>query len=118
ALIPPNMTFAGSLALSPDGRQLAFCSAGEEGTSSLWIRALDSVAPRPLPGTEGATLPFWSPDSRSVGFFAAGKLKTMDVSGSVPPQVVVPQISGDPRGGAWAPDGTLVLARDFHGHRR
>ncbi len=63
-----------SFAISPDGRRLVF-SASNEGKSQLWVRPLDSLAAQPLPGTDGASYPFWSPDSASVGFFADSQLK-------------------------------------------
>ncbi len=65
--------------VSPDGQHLVF-TARLEGTRRLWMRALDGVV-RPLAGTEGAAFPFWSPDSRTVAFFAGGKLKKVDVTG-------------------------------------
>ena len=72
-----------SFAISPDGRRLVFL-ASIEGRSRLWARPLDSLAAHPLPGTEGARYPFWSPDSASVGFFADGKLKRIDIVGGAP----------------------------------
>src|SRR5262249_15218081 len=62
-----------TFALSPDGRQLVFPASGQ-----LWLRPLDNVAARPLTGTQGASAPFWSPDSRSVAFFADNKLKRIE----------------------------------------
>jgi len=62
------------LAISPDGLKIVFV-AGSEALSPLWIRSLDSASARSMAGTEGATYPCWSPNSRSVGFFAQGKLK-------------------------------------------
>src|SRR5205807_336342 len=56
-------------AVSPDGRQLAFVALRSDGEQELWFRALDSTTARPLQGTSGAARPFWSPDSRSIGFF-------------------------------------------------
>ena len=70
-------------ALSPDGRSLVFVASGD-GPPRLWLRPLDQTEARPLAGTEGATYPFWSPDSRSIGFFAAGKLLRLDVAGGAP----------------------------------
>src|SRR5262249_6187638 len=70
----PPTTDPASLALSPDGKRIVFV-ADSERRSALWLRELDSVYARALAATEGAQLPFWSPDSRSVGFFADGKLK-------------------------------------------
>ena len=72
-----------SLAISPDGRRLVFV-ASCEGQQRLWLRPLDQVTAQPLAGTEGAKYPFWSPDSRSIGFFADGKLKRIDVAGGLP----------------------------------
>ena len=67
-------------ALSPDGRHVAFIANSKAG-SSLWVRSLAAVDPRPLPGTEGARNPFWSPDSQSIGFFAGNQLKAVLASG-------------------------------------
>ena len=96
--------------LSPDGTQLAFVGVTEEG-SELWIRPLDSLTPERLAGTEGAEYPFWSPDSRFLGFFAGGKLRKIDVTGG-PPQTLCDAPDG--RGGAWAEDdegrGVIVFA--------
>ena len=71
-----------SFALSPDGRHIVFVASGD-GASRLWVRSLASTTAQPLAGTEGASYPFWSPDSKSVGFFAAGKLKRLDIGGGV-----------------------------------
>ena len=73
--------------LSPDGTAVAFSATDANGKSMLWIRSFDSLAARPLAGTEGGALPFWSPDSRRLGFFADGKLKTLELSGG-PARVV------------------------------
>jgi Tol biopolymer transport system component len=98
-----------SLAISPDGQKIVFV-ATSEGQSRLWIRSLDSVVARPLAGTDGAYFPFWSPDSQSVGFFAEGKLKRIDVDrGSV--QILADAPSGG-RGGSWNRDGTIIFTPD------
>ncbi|PYS09605.1 MAG: hypothetical protein DMG17_26625 [Acidobacteria bacterium] len=94
-----------SFAISPDGRRLVFSAS--EGKSQLWVRPLDSLAPQPLAGTDGASYPFWSPDSASVGFFADGKLKRIDIVGGAP-QVLADAVGG--RGGAWNREGTIVFA--------
>ena len=60
----------GMWAVSPDGRTIALLAGPESGPDQIWIRELDSVASRPVMGTEGATQPFWSPDSKSMGFVA------------------------------------------------
>jgi len=93
-----------SMAISPDGRTLVFAASGG-GASQLWVRRLDSTAARALPGTSGAVFPFWSPDSRFIGFFADRQLKRIEIdSGSV--QSLAKAIAG--RGGAWNSDGTIV----------
>jgi hypothetical protein len=83
-LTPAPIASAAQLALSPDGRRLAFVAARRRGASQLWIRPLDGVQAQPLPGTAGASFPFWSPDSRSIAFFAGGELKKIDTTGGVP----------------------------------
>jgi Tol biopolymer transport system component len=95
-------------ALSPDGRHLVYV-ATSEGPPRLWVRTLNELGARPIDGTEDAELPFWSPDSRSVAFFAQGKIKTVDLSGGQP--VVRLDASRDTRGGAWASDGTMLVTR-------
>jgi dipeptidyl aminopeptidase/acylaminoacyl peptidase len=96
------------IALSPDGEALAFAATDASGQSSLWIRSLSSADAQRIDQSEGALLPFWSPDSAFVGFWAAGKLKKVPRSGG-PPEVIynVPEIAQ----GAWGPDGTILFAR-------
>ncbi len=115
-VVTPPKSEPTSLAISPDGRLLAFATTGD-GQRRLWLRPLDAITAQPLAGTEGASLPFWSPDSRSIGFFADYKLKRIDIAGG-PPQV----LAGAPLGlgGTWnrdgkeifyiAPDGKLMAA--------
>ena len=76
--------------------------------SSSGVRSLDETTEGPLAGTEGATFPFWSPDSRSLAFFASGKLNRIEASGG-PPLALCDAVSG--RGGAWGADGTILFAR-------
>lgn len=84
---PPTPS-AASLAASPDGRHIAFVAASlVDSAPVLYVRDLDNLEPRQLPGTEGATLPFWSPDSRQIGFAAQGELKRIDVAGG-PPRLI------------------------------
>ena len=83
--LPPGQQLAGldsgpAVALSPDGTHLAYV-ASQGGTQQLYLRAMDSLEARPIPGTEGAVNPFFSPDGQWVGFFAGGKLKKVSVSG-------------------------------------
>jgi len=95
-----------SMALSPDGTKLAFVATTAGATPQLWVRPLDSTAAQPLAGTSNAMLPFWSPDSRSLGFFADAKLRIIDAGGgAVQTLADAPQ----PRGGAWGADGTILF---------
>ncbi len=99
---------AGPVVISPDGRRLAF-TATQEGNTLLWVRPLDSLSAQPLTGTEGATFPFWSADSRYLAFFAGGKLKKVEASGG-PPQIVCGAARG--RSGTWSRDGVILFAPD------
>jgi hypothetical protein len=109
-VLPPDKTTfspdADAQALSPDGRQIAFVATGSDGTPMLWVRRFDSLNARALPGTDAATQPFWSPDSRSIGFFASGKLKRID-AGSGPPQTLAD--APFPLGGSWSAGGVIVF---------
>jgi eukaryotic-like serine/threonine-protein kinase len=107
---PDRTMFEHGIAISPDGRRLAFI-AGTEGKNALWVRQLDSLEARALPSTEGASLPFWSPDSRVIAFFADGKLRKVDAAGG--PPTTVCDASADARGGSWSPEGTIVFSRNF-----
>jgi serine/threonine protein kinase/Tol biopolymer transport system component len=97
---------AAGFALSPAGRLLAYVASTPDGKSVLWVRPIDSLQAQPLAGTEGATYPFWSPDSRFIGFFAGGKLKKIDSSGG-PPFTICD--ASDGRGGTWNRDGDILL---------
>ncbi len=111
---PENASFAppgGFLSLSPDGRNLAFVTATQSGKpTALWVRSLDSLAAQPLLGTERAFLPFWSPDSRYIGFFTFdGKLEKVPVSGG-PPEMLCDARDGF--GGTWNRDGVIVFVSE------
>jgi hypothetical protein len=101
---PPEKTRIADFALSPDGRYLAMTATG--GGTQLWVRRLDSMQPQLLTGTEGADYPFWSPDSRYIGFFAGDKLKKIAATGG-PAQTLcdAPQ----PRGGNWNRENVIFL---------
>ena len=111
SILPPEKTaFApGMIALSRDGTRLAFVATGADGRSLLWIRPLDSLVARPLPGTEDAYAPFWSWDGRSLGFFAEGKLKKIETSGG-PAQTLYGWSFTTGRGGAWNSEGVILFA--------
>src|SRR5262245_6684937 len=96
----------GGAAISPDGRSVALVAVAN-GTPRLWIRTLDSPSARELRDTEGARLPFWSPDNRSIGFFANSKLRRIGVSDGVAVDLAP---APDPRGGTWSADGTIVFS--------
>jgi eukaryotic-like serine/threonine-protein kinase len=104
--LPDKLNVLGVPAISPDGSRLAF-SANLEGKTQLWVRPLDSTTSQPLPGTEGADYPFWSPDGRALGFFARGKLWKIDLSGGSP-QMLCDALAG--RGATWNRDGVIVFA--------
>ena len=105
----PPSSYA-SLAISPDGLKIVF-NARSTGQAQLWLRPLDSSSARPLPGTERASAPFWSPDSRSIGFFADNKLKRMDIDGGSVKTLM--SLTPAPLGGAWNRDGTIVFSPSF-----
>lgn len=96
--------------ISPDGRLLAFTATDSSGKVLLWVRPLDSLGARPLPGTDGAALPFWSPDSRTLGFFAQGRLKKVNVSDGSP-HALSDVARG--QGGTWNRDGVILFAPDL-----
>ena len=95
-------------AISPDGRTLAYRASDSTGTFRLWIRPLDSLTPRELPGTEGAQLLFWSPDSKVIGYFS-GQAKLMKVAAAGGTPETICDIKG-PRGGTWNRDGVILFA--------
>jgi len=105
-ILPPDGATFGSVALSPDGRQLAFVAA-QQGRKQLWVRALATGVQRPLAGTDGAAHPFWSANSLQLGFFADGKLKTIPAGGGSA-QVLADAPAG--LGGAWNEDGVIVFS--------
>ncbi len=98
--------FAGSPVLSPDGSAVAFAATSADGKTAVWVRPMNALEARLVPGTEGAIFPFWSPDSRSLGFFADSKLKTTDLNGGSP-LVVADAPFG--RGGAWGLGGEILF---------
>jgi Tol biopolymer transport system component len=114
SILPPaGMSFvtmlpaSGPAVLSPDGTRIAFSARDEKSKVLLYIRPLTSLSAQPLPGTEDAMYPFWSPDSREIGFFIPGKMKKINAGGG-PPQTLCDSVGG--RGGAWSQEGIIVFS--------
>lgn len=105
-VLPGKSVRLHSFAISPDGRSLAI-AAQIDGRRQIWLRALDAFQLQAMPTTEEAIYPFWSPDSRSIGFFAQGKLKTISLNGA-PSQTLCDAPFG--RGGSWNRDGVIVFS--------
>jgi eukaryotic-like serine/threonine-protein kinase len=101
----PPKTRMTNFAISPDGRRVAMIATGERG-DQIWVRPLDSLQAQPLYGTEGARYPFWSPDSRYIGFFVGGELKKISVTGG-PAQTLCDAPLGS--GGTWNSEGIIVF---------
>ena len=99
--------FAAPLELSPDGSKLLFVARNGEEPQMIWVRQLDSGVAKPLAGTENAGRPFWSPDSKSIGFFADRKLKKIDATGG-PVFTLADAVEG--RGGSWNTQGTILFS--------
>lgn len=104
--LPEKTDLRGTFAVSPDGRRVALRGISE-GKAILWVRPLDSLESQPLAGTDEATYPFWSSDSRFIGFFANGKLKKVEATGG-PVQTLCDAPAG--RGGSWNADGLIIFS--------
>ena len=100
-------------AVSPDGTRLAFVAVGPSGDHVLWVRRLDGLDATPLPGTEGAHSPFWSPDSESIAFFAQEKLKRTAASGGAIQTLCEVLTPATAPAGSWGADGTIIFAQAF-----
>ena len=113
---PENTSFGGpagggtgnatQVAVSPDGRNIVFVARAQT-AYQIWLRPVATLAAKPIPGTEGGAFPFWSPDSRFIGFFAAGKLKKVAIAGG-PPTVLCDAPLG--RGGSWSRDAVILFS--------
>jgi eukaryotic-like serine/threonine-protein kinase len=104
-IVTPATSDPASFALSPDGTQIVYV-ADADGASRLWLRPLASATAQPLAGTEGASDPFWSPDSKSIGFFANAQLKRLDLGGGAPRTLA----AATGRGGAWNAEDVILFA--------
>jgi len=125
---PPGLSFdfggsrPGPPAVSPDGRQVVFSAQNSSGRSALWLRSLDGLDARELPGTQGGVFPFWSPDGKSVGYFTAagpaleGKLMVLNLAGGLPRTLAAMRTA---RGGSWSAagggSGTIVVSPSVTG---
>jgi Tol biopolymer transport system component len=114
-LPPDDATFSGAnagdrFALSPDGRRLTFVARGADQRTQLWVRTLDALTAHPLIGTDGAASPFWSPDSRFIGFYAQGKLKKIDAAGGPPLTLTDAQAFDGATGGTWNRDDVILFS--------
>jgi Tol biopolymer transport system component/tRNA A-37 threonylcarbamoyl transferase component Bud32 len=110
--LPAGQQLAGldsgpSVALSPDGTHLAYV-ARQGGVQQLYLRAVDSLEAKPIPGTDGVINPFFSPDGQWVGFFASGKLKKTSVSGGA--ALTLGDVAANPYGASWGGQGTIAFA--------
>ena len=120
-IVPPeNQHVFGAPIISPDGRRLAFVATTRKARRKLGSRPIDAMAPQPLPGTEGATYPFWSPDSRFIAFFASGQLKKIDVAGGSPQTICEATNGREARGASPASSSSArgFLRRSFKCRRR
>jgi hypothetical protein len=95
------------ITLSPDGSTAAFVASGE-GKTGLWVRPLGGTGARLLVRGDDIMSPFWSPDNKSIGFFAGAKLQRVDLAGGTP--LPICDAAGYPRGGAWSSDGRIIFA--------
>jgi serine/threonine protein kinase/Tol biopolymer transport system component len=102
-------TNAAGISLSPNGKMAAYVAKGNL-KNSIWVRALDGTATRMIEGTDGADYPFWSPDSRSIAYFAGGKLLRVEMAGGAPRAICDVPETGNSRGGAWGGNDQIVFA--------
>ena len=102
---PEEVTSIDAPRISPDGRFIAFNAVDATGRARIWIRPLNSLAARPLAGTDGTTRPFWSPDSKFLGFFAEGKLQKIEVTGGPAQKICDAPTGAD---GSWSPEGVIL----------
>lgn len=117
---PPGTTFTlsgleiGPVAVSPDGKTLAFSAVDEQGVTKLWLRPLNAQQATALAGTEDASKPFWSPEGQSLAFVADGKLKKVSASGGNS-ETIADGVGSESGGGTWSADGTILFCKERSG---
>jgi serine/threonine protein kinase/Tol biopolymer transport system component len=102
-----NAVAVSALAISRDGRRIAFVAQSPDGARRVWMRSLDRLDAQPVPGTEGATGPFWSPDGRRLAFFADGKLKSIEIGSGTPVAICDAPSSN---AGSWNEDDVILFS--------
>ncbi len=115
-LIPKDLDVsgvAGAMAVSPDEKHVVWAGRNSEGKVQLWLRPLDGITAQPLAGTEGARDPFWSPDGKSIGFYADRKLKRIDAAGGPVLSLTDADMTNDSRGASWSSTGVIVFTGNF-----
>lgn len=120
-LIPPSREVnlggtvrgAPDFAVSHDGKQLVYQVADLSGKTQLWLRPLGSFKAQPVPGTDNAEIPFWSPDDRQIAFHSEGVLKKVALNGGTPQAIC--KVANVFFGGVWLTDGTIVFASEGSG---
>jgi Tol biopolymer transport system component len=105
--LPSDLTMSAGPAVSPDGHMLAFAAFDAQAVSRIWLRSLETFETRALGGSDGGSSPFWSPDSRSLGFFARGKMWRVELTGGTPRFLA--NVS-EQRGACWGPDNVIVYS--------
>jgi len=110
---PENTSYPGPPSVSPDGKLIVFSAAGPDSRRLLWMRPLDSLRAVPIPGTDGGSEPFWSPDSKFIGFFANQSLNKVPVDGGSVARICSAEAIGG--GAAWSLDGTILFAPGLNG---
>jgi Tol biopolymer transport system component len=108
--LPAGTSLLSAPVVSPDGRRICWVGGSESAARQVFVRDLSAVDALPVPGTEGARHPFWSPDSQTIGFFARGKLKRVPLDGGSP---TVLADAPDPRGGTWGRSGVIVFQPQY-----
>jgi Tol biopolymer transport system component len=117
---PPTLTFGGpaspatglatQVSVSPDGRYVVFVAGGSDNTYRIWLRPVGALVAAPIAGTEQGAFPFWSPDSRFIAFFAAGKLKKVAITGGPPTVLCDLNTRGSALGGTWSRDNVILFS--------